>query len=155
MKKVDLLFERYGESHQNHTNEFIHWVCVPLIFFSILGLLSLIRIAILQVETVEISLISLIVILLVTVYYMRLSFIIGFIMFIAMISVQLLIEKIDKEFTYAWLLYLMIFAISWVFQFIGHKIEGKKPSFLTDIFFLLIGPIWLLHFVLKKLRIKY
>lgn len=155
MKKVDLLFERYGESHKNHTNEFIHWVCVPLIFFSIMGLLSLIRIAILQVETVEISLISLIVILLVTVYYMRLSFIIGFIMFIAMISVQLLIEKIDKEFTYAWLLYLMIFAISWVFQFIGHKIEGKKPSFLTDIFFLLIGPIWLLHFVLKKLRIKY
>lgn len=155
MKKVDLLFERYGESHQNYTNEFIHWVCVPLIFFSIMGLLSLIRIAILQVETVEISLISLIVILLVTVYYMRLSFIIGFIMFIAMISVQLLIEKIDKEFTYAWLLYLMIFAISWVFQFIGHKIEGKKPSFLTDIFFLLIGPIWLLHFVLKKLRIKY
>ncbi|MNY23354.1 hypothetical protein D3C86_1570180 [compost metagenome] len=49
----------------------------------------------------------------------------------------------------------IIFVVSWVFQFIGHKIEGKKPSFLNDIKFLLIGPIWLLHFIFKKLGISY
>jgi uncharacterized membrane protein YGL010W len=54
-----------------------------------------------------------------------------------------------------WLVCLVVFIIAWIGQFIGHKIEGKKPSFLTDIKFLLIGPIWLLHFVFKKLSLKY
>jgi uncharacterized membrane protein YGL010W len=49
----------------------------------------------------------------------------------------------------------VIFVLAWIGQFIGHKIEGKKPSFLDDIKFLLIGPIWLLHFVLLKWKIKY
>jgi len=54
-----------------------------------------------------------------------------------------------------WLVCLVIFVLAWVGQFIGHKIEGKKPSFLDDLKFLLIGPIWLLHFILKKIGIKY
>lgn len=55
----------------------------------------------------------------------------------------------------AWILYLGVFVITWIFQLIGHKIEGKKPSFLKDIQFLLIGPIWLLGFILKKTGIRY
>lgn len=35
-----------------------------------------------------------------------------------------------------------VFVIAWIGQFIGHKIEGKKPSFFKDIQFLLIGPLW-------------
>lgn len=54
-----------------------------------------------------------------------------------------------------WLICTIIFILSWIGQFIGHKIEGKKPSFLDDLKFLMIGPIWLLHFILKKFRIKY
>jgi len=50
---------------------------------------------------------------------------------------------------------LVVFVIAWIGQFIGHKIEGKKPSFLDDLRFLLIGPIWLLHFILKKASIRY
>jgi uncharacterized membrane protein YGL010W len=53
------------------------------------------------------------------------------------------------------LLSLIIFAVAWVFQFVGHKIEGAKPSFLEDLQFLLIGPAWLLHFIYKKLGIPY
>jgi uncharacterized membrane protein YGL010W len=40
MRKVDILFAEYGESHQNTTNKAIHWVCVPLIFFSIVALIA-------------------------------------------------------------------------------------------------------------------
>jgi uncharacterized membrane protein YGL010W len=54
-----------------------------------------------------------------------------------------------------WLVCLVIFVIAWIGQFIGHNIEGKKPSFLTDLKFLLIGPIWLLHFIFKKFSIRY
>lgn len=45
---------------------------------------------------------------------------------------------------------VIIFTIAWIGQFIGHKIEGKKPSFLEDIQYLLIGPAWLLHFIYKN-----
>ena len=48
-----------------------------------------------------------------------------------------------------------VFAVAWVFQFVGHKIEGKKPSFFQDLQFLLVGPAWLLHFVYKKLGVSY
>ena len=40
MRKIDQLFAEYGESHQNPTNKKIHWICVPLIFFSIVGLIA-------------------------------------------------------------------------------------------------------------------
>jgi len=52
-------------------------------------------------------------------------------------------------------IYLGIFIASWIGQFIGHQIEGKKPSFLDDLKFLLIGPAWLLSFIYKKIGIKY
>ena len=77
---------------------------------------------------------------------------------------MLLIMLLMEHFAYAinvhskensWIIYLSIFVITWIFQFIGHKIEGKKPSFLKDLQFLLIGPIWLLHFILKKIGIPY
>ena len=55
----------------------------------------------------------------------------------------------------SWIVYVSVFVITWVFQLIGHKIEGQKPSFLKDLQFLLIGPIWLLGFILKKTGIKY
>ena len=48
-----------------------------------------------------------------------------------------------------------IFIISWLGQFIGHKIEGKKPSFFKDLQFLLIGPAWLLSFIFTKIGLKY
>ena len=54
-----------------------------------------------------------------------------------------------------WQMSLLIFAVAWVGQFVGHKIEGKKPSFLEDLQFLLIGPAWLLHFIYKKIGVQY
>ena len=54
-----------------------------------------------------------------------------------------------------WKISLIIFVVAWVGQFIGHKIEGEKPSFFQDIQFLLIGPAWLLSFIYNNLGIKY
>ena len=50
---------------------------------------------------------------------------------------------------------LSLFLIAWIGQFIGHKIEGAKPSFFDDIKFLLIGPAWLIAFIYQKIGIKY
>ncbi|SDI23467.1 Mpo1 family 2-hydroxy fatty acid dioxygenase [Chryseobacterium jejuense] len=157
MRKVDLLFAEYSKSHRNATNKFIHWFCVPLIFCSILGFISLIPSPHFCISYLGcISIVSLVAIILISLYYLRLSLLIG----IAMILIMLLAEhciyltniSLGKQ---SWMLYLSVFVVTWIFQFIGHKIEGKKPSFLKDIQFLLIGPIWLLGFILKKTGIRY
>jgi uncharacterized membrane protein YGL010W len=57
--------------------------------------------------------------------------------------------------TSAWLFFVLVFVLSWIGQFIGHKIEGAKPSFFDDIKFLMIGPAWLLHFIYRKAGIPY
>ena len=157
MRKVDLLFAEYSKSHRNATNKFIHWFCVPLIFCSILGFISLIPSPHFCISYFGcISIISLIAIALISLYYLRLSFLIGPIMIFIMLLTEHFIYLTNISMgKKSWLIYLSIFAITWIFQLIGHKIEGKKPSFLKDIQFLLIGPIWLLGFILKKTGIRY
>jgi uncharacterized membrane protein YGL010W len=54
-----------------------------------------------------------------------------------------------------WQICLALFVLAWIGQFIGHKIEGKKPSFLKDVVFLLIGPAWLMSKVYKAAGQKY
>ena len=54
-----------------------------------------------------------------------------------------------------WRFCTAVFVLAWIGQFIGHKIEGKKPSFMKDLQFLLVGPMWLMHFVYKKAGIGY
>ena len=54
-----------------------------------------------------------------------------------------------------WAVCLIIFVLAWIGQFWGHKVEGKKPSFLKDLQFLLIGPLWLLHFIYRRLGWQY
>ena len=48
-----------------------------------------------------------------------------------------------------------IFVAAWIFQFIGHKIEGKKPSFFEDIQCLRVGPLFVLSKLILKLGIKW
>lgn len=157
MRKIDLLFAEYAESHRNSTNKLIHWICVPLIFWTILGFISIIPSKSIGFRYIgEISYISFAAIALVTVFYTRLSFLIGLIMFFVMILMESFAYGINIRFEEeSWMVYLAVFIITWIFQFVGHKIEGKKPSFLKDLQFLLVGPIWLLSFILKKLGIRY
>ncbi|WP_336718045.1 DUF962 domain-containing protein [Chryseobacterium mucoviscidosis] len=157
MRKIDLLFAEYAESHRNSTNKLIHWICVPLIFWTILGFISIIPSKSIGFRYIgEISYVSFAAIALVTVFYTRLSFLIGLIMFFVMILMESFAYGINIRFEEkSWMVYLAVFVITWIFQFVGHKIEGKKPSFLKDLQFLLVGPIWLLSFILKKLGIRY
>ena len=157
MRKIDQLFAEYAESHQNQTNKFIHWICVPLIFFTIVGFISLIPAPHFCAPFFGcISIASIVALFLVTIFYFTLSWRISLIMLLIMLLMEHFAYAINVHFKEnSWIIYLSIFVITWIFQFIGHKIEGKKPNFLKDLQFLLIGPIWLLHFILKKIRIPY
>jgi uncharacterized membrane protein YGL010W len=160
-RQVDIYFDKYAESHQNHTNEAIHWICVPLIVFSLLGLVWSIPFP--QLEFLGkyngfVNWASFLIAISIY-YYYTLSPVLSFLMFwvIGLMSFGIVkLEQWDANGGPAiWLSCLVIFVLAWIGQFIGHKIEKKKPSFLDDIKFLLIGPIWLLHFICIKVGIRY
>lgn len=155
VRKIDQLLSEYGESHQNKINKTIHWICVPIIFFSIFGLIRSIPVPEFMAAIPYLSWAS-IILALALVYYLTLSFplFLGFILFGSAVV-------LGNEIIYSYgSLYLLIFSatvfvLAWIGQFIGHNIEGKKPSFFKDLQFLLIGPAWLMHFIYKKLGILY
>ena len=150
MKTVQDWLIAYGESHQNPINKKIHWVCVPLIMFSLLGLLWMIEIPV--YTHFSYSNAATLLIGFVSIYYFRLSPVMGAGMLL--ISFLMILAIIEMS-VFGVIPYIVIFILAWIGQFIGHKIEGKKPSFFEDLQFLLIGPLWLLAQLYGFLDIDY
>ena len=147
----------YGKSHQNPTNKAIHWLCVPAITFTLLGLLSLVNYSfMINNGNYNINLATVLIIIAIF-FYLRLSISlsIGMIIFtrICINFINIFSETYSNQELFKY--YIITFVIAWIGQFIGHKIEGKKPSFFEDLQFLLIGPLWILSQLYNKLGIKY
>ncbi|MBX2888871.1 MAG: DUF962 domain-containing protein [Ferruginibacter sp.] len=154
MKSIHQWLSEYGQSHQNKRNKLIHWICVPAIFFSITGMLHLVKLPI-QFSGIHISL-AMIALFLVWLYYLKLSTSLSIGMLLFSFACLYLAQWIETSHIIPlWIFSLLIFALAWVAQFWGHHLEGKKPSFLKDIQFLLIGPAWLMSFIYQKLKIKF
>lgn len=153
MRKLEDWLTEYGVSHKNPTNKLIHWICVPSIVLSLVILLwSVPNVDFLANLGINWAYI---VMMLAMMYYMFLSPALAVGMLLFFISISWLTEIIVESTAYPlWGIGLTIFSLAWIGQFYGHKIEGKKPSFLKDIQFLLIGPIWLLNFIYQKFGIK-
>ena len=159
MANINQLLNEYGESHQNETNKMVHWICVPAIVLSLLGLIWNIPVpaALSQIHFGFIPLnCAVLFILFAMIYYFSLSVNlgIGMIVVIALLGTAgfLVASLVPLPL---WATCLIIFSLAWIGQFWGHKIEGKKPSFLKDVQFLLIGPLWLLSFIYRRLGIRY
>ena len=152
MKTIQQWLAEYGESHKNETNKTIHWICVPAIFFSVIALLYGIKI---PIAFLGHSLnVAKVVLALAIFYYgiLSLTLWVGLMLFGGLcLWLCHLIET--AAFMPLWLFAVIVFVLAWIGQFYGHKIEGKKPSFLKDLQFLLIGPAWLMSFIYKKLGI--
>lgn len=151
--------DAYGQSHKNPINKLVHWICVPVIFVTLIGLCSLIPIPMRMLEGSDwmpyIHVGSVVIVLGLT-FYIRLSRTMAVGMLLVSAISLYTVKWVNHEFIdQAWKVYLSAFALAWIGQFIGHKIEGKKPSFLDDLKFLLIGPAWLLGMLLRKLKIPY
>jgi uncharacterized membrane protein YGL010W len=153
MKTINQWLAEYGESHQNPINKTVHWICVPLIFFSVVGLLFSIKLPFFSIGDVQGN-VALIVLAFTLVYYFTLSksLTVGLLLFTSLcIYLAHLIEQSD--FAPLWQVSITVFVLAWIGQFWGHKVEGKKPSFLKDIQFLMIGPAWLMSFIYQRLGI--
>jgi uncharacterized membrane protein YGL010W len=153
MKTLDQWFEEYAVSHQNPKNKAIHYICVPAIFFSIVGLLMSIPSSflnsVLHLNQPIIENWAAVVLIFVLFFYIRLS--VSMAVKIAVFSVLcLVINFYIGQFVPLWAFSIAVFAVAWIGQFYGHNIEGKKPSFLKDIQFLMIGPAWVVQNLFSK-----
>ena len=152
MPTIQQWLNEYGESHQNATNKTIHWICVPAIFLSVVGFLFSIKLPfVVTGHRINLAMFALVAVI---IYYYSLSktLWIGMLLFAGVcLLVCHLIEL--KFFLPLWAFSLIVFIAAWIGQFYGHNIEGKKPSFLKDLQFLLIGPAWLMSFIYKRLGI--
>ena len=140
-RKVDQLLAHYAESHRNPRNELIHFVAIPLIMLSLIGLLFAIH-PWAAYGFVAASM----------VYYARLSVV--FMLAMAVLSgVGLLLVHAMGE--RALPISAAIFVAAWIAQFVGHQIEGKKPSFFEDLQYLWVGPLFVLSHLFRQLGLRW
>ncbi len=140
MRTLNEWLDLYAESHQNKVNKVVHKICVPVITFTVFGILW-------KIPKTEIfhsipylnwaSLFGIVTL----VFYLRLSISLFFAMLAQLILMLVLCNFVDQN-TNLLMISIILFVIAWIGQFWGHKVEGKKPSFFQDVQFLLIGPIW-------------
>jgi len=153
MKTIQQWLSEYGESHKNETNKTIHWICVPSIFFSLVGFMYSIKLPFI-LAGVQLN-VAMFLMAFVIIYYASLSktIWIGMLLFgLLCLGLCYLVER--SGILPLWLFCLIVFVLAWIGQFYGHKVEGKKPSFFQDLQFLMIGPAWLMSFIYKKIGIN-
>jgi uncharacterized membrane protein YGL010W len=153
MRTIQSLLSEYGESHQNPTNKLVHWVCVPVIFFCVVGLLYSVKLGANLSTGLQINL-AMVVLLLTVLYYVRLSPTLAVGMTVFSLFCLWICQIIETSGASLWQVSLILFVLAWIGQFWGHKIEGKKPSFLKDVQFLMIGPAWLMSFIYERVGIR-
>jgi uncharacterized membrane protein YGL010W len=151
MRKLDRLIARYEEFHQDKTNRLVHFICVPLIALSLVGLLWCIKIPTTLGDELSFTLnAGAVFIGLASVYYLFLSLgsLLGMLYF--GLAASVLCISIEASPLPLFAVSLTVFVLAWAGQFIGHGIEGKKPAFTEDIQFLLVSPAWLLDALYRK-----
>jgi uncharacterized membrane protein YGL010W len=154
MRSIEQWLAAYGEHHRDHTNKTLHWIGIPIIVFSLIGMLYLIPLpCALSCRGITVALIVAVIALL---YYFALSrpLAIGMLIVLGAMyaAVSAIVELLGER---ALIVMVAVFVVGWIIQFVGHKIEGQKPSFFEDLQFLLIGPVWLLSDVYRRLGISY
>ena len=140
MSVLTRLLESYEKNHQNPINEVIHIIAIPLIMFSILGMTAAFDIFL------EYILVGIVIF-----YYLKLSKIAALLMLVWLLiylGLVLLLKPYIIEIS------ILLFAFGWILQFLGHFIEGKRPSFFEDLRYFLIGPLFVVQKVISKFGIK-
>ena len=150
MRRVQSWLEEYGDSHRHPVNKAIHWVCIPVIMQSVIALCACLpfpaRSAFWHGGTV-LGILALF-------YYAALSWRLTLGMGVVLGGLLGGVVVLARLPLPLWSTATGMFLIAWIAQFAGHAIEGKRPSFLRDIQFLLIGPLWILAAIYRRLGLS-
>jgi uncharacterized membrane protein YGL010W len=143
----------YSQDHQHPINRLLHWICVPLIVWSALALL--------WTAPVPSSLLkpgawAVFAIVLAFAWYWKRSHRLGAALLIALALFALICAWVFEQQTPTSMRWLAVgvFLVAWIGQFIGHLFEGRRPSFFTDLAYLLVGPAWLMDKLLNRIGLK-
>lgn len=153
-RPIDRWFASYSGDHVNDTNQAIHVFAVPAILWSVIALLWCIPV---PGTLFKPGLWAVVAMFAAWLFYYRASRRLGLGMLALFVLLSLPTWWLHQAHGTRTLLWLAaaVFVVAWIAQFIGHKIEGKKPSFLTDLVYLMIGPAWVLSKLYRKLGWKY
>ena len=141
-RRLDRLLAHYGESHRDPRNETIHFVAIPLIMLSLVGLIYSAH----PVAAYLFLAASM-------VYYVRLGSV-AFLAAMALVSAAILglVYAMGERVLP---ISVAIFVGAWIAQFVGHKMEGRKPSFFEDLQYLWVGPLFVLSRLFLRLGIRW
>jgi uncharacterized membrane protein YGL010W len=153
MRTAQSWFDEYSESHRNLSNEILHWICVPAILVSVLGLMACLPVPAGWREISPYMHWGSVLALAGIAYYFLVSVPLAFGMILVMLALLSVVRWLSSFSTPLWMTCIAIFVVAWIGQFIGHAIEGKRPSFLKDVQFLMIGPMWLLSHIYRRVGI--
>jgi uncharacterized membrane protein YGL010W len=147
--------ELYAADHCHPANKILHGICVPLVVVSFLGLLWSIPVPAAWAHSADVLNWGTLFLMATIVYYFIMSFslAIGILPFVAFAVAA--VVWMDSLQTPLWLISSAIISIAWLGQLIGHLIEAGRGRFFRDLQYLMIGPLWMLAAVYRRLRIPY
>ncbi len=154
MRTMQNWLDSYSSDHQNPTNKRLHWICVPPIVWSVVALLWIIPVPTSFLRPGSWAVLALVAAFY---WYWKRSHRLAAALLLAFVVLALITHALFVQLGAATLrlLAVAVFVLAWIGQFIGHKFEGRKPSFLTDLAYLLIGPAWLMSKLLRRLGFKH
>jgi uncharacterized membrane protein YGL010W len=155
MRSVTDWLGEYGASHANPTNKLLHWVCVPPIVLAVMGFLWSTPVPAAFTQVSPWLNWATLVAAAALVYYFALSPALALGALLAFLILLLITQRLSALPWPLWITSLVIFIAAWIGQFIGHAIEGRRPSFFKDVQFLLIGPLWLVAAAYRKFSLPY
>ena len=156
MRSAAEWLDDYGISHRNPTNKLLHWICVPVIVWCVIGLLWCLPFPTTAQGEIPAANWGSLSVLAALAYYAFLSLPLALGALPVLLAMLWSIDQLQR-FAPAplWSICASLFVLAWIGQFIGHAVEGKRPSFFKDLQFLLIGPMWLLADVYRRLGIRF
>lgn len=154
MTPLTTWFEHYSGDHRNPINQRVHVVAVPAILWSVIALLWTIPV---PPTLAQPGLWAGLAMAATLIFYWRLSRRLALGMLLLFVAFGASCVAIRVAFGVRTLLWIAVavFVVAWIGQFVGHRIEGRRPSFLTDLVYLLIGPLWVLAKGYRRLGLGY
>jgi len=153
MRSMQSWLDGYSADHRNPVNQVIHWLCVPPIVWTVVALLWTVPVPSAWLKPGAWAVFAMV---LAFAWYWKHSHRLGGALLVAFAALALFtawLFDVLGPVRLRWTA-LVVFVLAWIGQFIGHKFEGHRPSFLTDVSYLLVGPAWLMEKFLRRIGFK-
>jgi len=153
-RPIDRFLGNYAEDHRNPVNQVVHWICVPPIVWTVVAFLWLVPVPGTWFQPGAWAGFAMVAAL---AFYLRLSRPLALAMLLVFVALGALTWWLHGVLGSRGLLWtaVAVFVLAWIGQFLGHQVEGRRPSFLTDLVYLLIGPLWLMSKLFRRLGWHY